>query len=316
MTREANSSSGELPPAGLRSILLAMPKIQSNGIQIEYEIFGDGPEPLLLIMGLGAQMILWDEEFCRRLADRGFRVIRFDNRDVGLSTHFEDLGVPNVAQMFADLQEGKPLASPYSVDDMADDTAGLLEALGIERAHVCGASMGGMIAQTLSYRHPQRVKSLISVMSSTGDPDLPQGKPEVMGLLFQPPPSHREGYIDYSATVWRAIGSPGFPFDEERVRERSGRHYDRNFDPGGVGRQMAAILAHGSRRERLGRVTAPTLVIHGKDDPLVPVEAGIATHEAIPGARLVVIEGMGHDFAPGAWPQLIDAISAHALEGV
>ena len=289
-----------------------MPQLRANGIEIEYETFGDGPESLLLIMGLGAQMILWDEAFCGQLANRGYRVIRFDNRDVGLSTHFPDLGVPDVAQMYQDALERKPLEAPYLLDDMADDTAGLLDALGIPAAHVCGASMGGMIAQALAYRHPGRVKSLISVMSSTGDPGLPQGKPEALGLLFQPPPSHREGYLDYSAMVWRAIGSPGFPFDEERVRERSGRHYDRSFDPTGVGRQMAAILASGDRTAALGNVSAPTLVIHGREDPLVPLAAGEATRDAIPGAELLVVEGMGHDFPPGAWPQLVDAIAGHA----
>jgi len=289
-----------------------MPQVHANGIQIEYDTFGEGPEPLLLIMGLGAQMILWDEAFCGQLAERGFRVVRFDNRDVGLSTHFPELGVPDVAQMYQDALESKPLEAPYLLNDMADDVAGLLDALGLESAHVCGASMGGMIAQALAYRHPQRMKSLVSVMSSTGDPGLPQGKPEALGLLFQPPPSDRDGYVDYSAKVWRTIGSPGFPFDEVRVRERSGRHYDRSFDPSGVGRQMAAVLASGNRTDALAGVSAPTLVIHGREDPLVPLAAGEATRDAISGAELLVVDGMGHDFPPAAWPQLVAAIADHA----
>ncbi len=293
-----------------------MAKVQANGIEIEYESFGDGDETLLLIMGLGAQMILWDEVFCGLLAARGLRVIRFDNRDVGLSTHFDAAGVPNVVEMMGQLAKGELPESPYTVDDMADDSAALLDALGVDRAHVCGASMGGMIAQTMAFRHPARTKSLVSVMSSTGDPSLPQGKPEVMALLAQAPPTDRAGYVDYSVNMWRTVGSPGFEFDEAATRERSGRHFDRNFDPGGVGRQLAAVFAHGDRTERLAAVRAPTLVIHGTADPLVPVEAGAATHAAIPGAEILLIEGMGHDFARGTWPQMVDAISGHALRSV
>ncbi len=290
-----------------------MAKVRANGIEIEYESFGEGDEVLLLIMGLGAQMILWDTEFCEQLAGRGLRVVRFDNRDVGLSTHFSDAGVPNIVQIMKELGEGKLPEAPYSLDDMADDTAALLEALDVAPAHICGASMGGMIAQTVAIRHPDRVKSLVSVMSSTGDPALPTGKPEVMALLAQAPPSDRAGYVDYSVNMWRTVGSPGFPFDEEATRERSGRHYDRNFDPGGVGRQLAAVFAHGDRTPKLAAVRAPTLVIHGADDPLVPVDCGRATQAAIPGAELLEVAGMGHDFARGAWPQMVEAISGHAL---
>ena len=291
-----------------------MARADGNGIQIEYETFGDGEDTLVLIMGLGAQMILWDEAFCESLAARGLRVVRFDNRDVGLSTHFAELGLPNVVQMFGDLAAGKPLSSPYSLDDMADDTASLLDALGVERAHICGASMGGMIAQTLSYRHPDRVRSLTSIMSSTGNPELPQGKPEVMGLLLQAPPTERDAYVEYAVNVWRAVGSPGFEFEEERVRARSARHFDRNFDPVGVGRQLAAVLAHGDRSEALANVKAPALVIHGIDDPLVPVVCGEATRDAIPGSKWLAVPGMGHDFPRGAWPILVDAIAAHAAD--
>ena len=290
-----------------------MAKVHANGIEIEYESFGDGDEVLLLIMGLGAQMILWDSEFCEQLAGRGLRVIRYDNRDVGLSTHFEAAGVPNVVQIMSELAKGNLPESAYSVDDMADDAAALLGAIGVGSAHICGASMGGMIAQTVAIRHPDKVKSLVSVMSSTGDPALPTGKPEVMALLAQAPPTDRDGYIDYSVNMWRTVGSPGFPFDEDATRERSGRHYDRNFDPGGVGRQLAAVFAHGDRTPKLAGVRIPTLVIHGNDDPLVPVECGRATQAAIPGAEMREIAGMGHDFARGTWPQMVDAISGHAL---
>lgn len=288
-----------------------MARVQANGIEIEYESFGDGEEALVLVMGLGAQMILWDEAFCEALAARGPRVIRFDNRDVGKSSHFAELGVPNVVQMFTDLAEGKELSSPYSIDDMADDVAGLLAALGIAKAHLCGASMGGMIAQTFAYKHPERLKSLTSIMSSTGNPALPQGKPEAMSLLFQPPPSDRDGYIDYATNVWKAISGPGFEFEEERVRERSRRHFDRSFDPGGVGRQLAAAVAHGDRTPFLSDVKVPTLVVHGDADPLVPLECGLATQDAISKAELLVIEGMGHDFPRDAWPRLVDAIIGH-----
>jgi pimeloyl-ACP methyl ester carboxylesterase len=290
-----------------------MAKVSANGIEIEYESFGSSDEVLVLVMGLGAQMILWDREFCEQLASHGLRVIRFDNRDVGLSTHFESAGVPNVVQMMGELAEGKLPESPYSLDDMADDTAGLIDGLGIGPAHVCGASMGGMIAQTVAFRHPDKVKSLTSVMSTTGDPKLPQGKPEVMALLAKAPPADRAGYIDYAVEMWSTVGSPGFAFDEAATRERSGRHYDRNFDPGGVGRQLAAVFSHGDRTERLAGVRAPTLVIHGADDPLVPVEAGRATQAAIAGAELLEIAGMGHDFSRGTWPQMVEAVAGHAL---
>jgi pimeloyl-ACP methyl ester carboxylesterase len=288
-----------------------MPRVRANRIEIEYEAFGDrGAEPLLLIMGLGAQMVLWHEDFCRLLAERGHFVVRFDNRDVGLSTKFAHAGVPDVLQMMVDARMGKPVAAPYSLDDMADDTAGLLAALGIERAHVCGASMGGMIAQTLAIRHPERVKSLVSIMSTTGHPDLPPPRPEVAAVLVGPMPTGRDSAIERGVSVFRAIGSPGFPFDEAAVRERAALQYDRCFHPEGQVRQLAAILAAGSRRERLSQVRVPTLVIHGADDPLVPLEGGRDTAEAIPGAELMIIEGMGHDQPRPLWPRVVERIAA------
>ncbi len=290
-----------------------MPKIQANGIELEYETFGDASaEPLLLIMGLGGQLTLWHEDLCGALAERGYFVIRYDNRDVGLSTRFDEAGVPNMIELVMAQAQGKTPESPYSVDDMADDAAGLLDGLGIDSAHVCGASMGGMIAQTLAMRHPARVRSLVSIMSTTGDPGLPQAKPEVMAKLAAAPPPDRAAAIEQSVDTWRTIGSPGFEFDEEFIRERSTRDYDRSYTPDGTARQAAAIIAHGSRREGLTRLDLPTLVIHGADDPLVPVEGGKDTADAIPGAELLIFDGMGHDMPIALHGQLADAIAGTA----
>ncbi len=287
-----------------------MPQAKANGIQLEYETFGRaGDPPLLLIMGLGAQMVLWDEEFCEALAERRHYVVRFDNRDVGLSTKLDHKGIPNVLAM---MQPGADRSSaPYTLDDMADDAAGLLDALRMESAHVVGASMGGMIAQTVAYRHAPRVRSLVSIMSSTGNPALPPAKPEAMAVLMTPRPLDRESNVEASVKAARVIGSPGFPFDEARVRRRAAMMYDRSFAPLGIARQMAAIFAHGNRAPRLAAVKAPTLVIHGLADPLVPVEGGRDTAKSIPGAALLEIEGMGHDLPPALWTRLADAIASH-----
>ncbi|HEU4428301.1 MAG TPA: alpha/beta fold hydrolase [Myxococcota bacterium] len=287
-----------------------MPQAKANGIQLEYDTFGRASDaPLLLIMGLGAQMVLWDEEFCDLLAQRGHYVVRFDNRDVGLSTKFDHKGVPNVVAM---MQPGADRSSaPYTLDDMADDAAGLLGALGVESAHIVGASMGGMIAQTVAYRHAPKTRSLVSIMSSTGNPALPQAKPEAMAVLMTPRPPDRASNVEASVLAARVIGSPGYPADETRVRQRAGMMFDRAFTPLGTVRQMAAIFAHGSRVKRLAAVTAPTLVIHGVADPLVPLEGGRDTAKSIPGAQLLEIEGMGHDLPPGLWVRLADAIAAH-----
>lgn len=289
-----------------------MAHVKANGIRIEYDTFGDGSSPpLLLIMGLAAQMILWDEEFCRQLAAKKCSVIRFDNRDVGLSTKFDDAGMPNVMKAMTAAMQGKKIDSPYTLDDMADDSVGLLDALGIDRAHICGASMGGMIAQTIAIRHPERVATLTSIMSSTGDPNLPRAKPEIMSILFTPPPMERAANIEHGIMMWRTISGPGFSFDEDWTRARVARSYDRCFHPQGVARQLVAIMAHGDRTPALKAVTAPTLVIHGADDPLVPVECGTATAEAIPGSSLLIIDGMGHSLPVEAWPRITDAVAAH-----
>ena len=285
---------------------------ETNGIEIQYETFGDsGGDPLLLIMGLGGQMTLWDPEFCELLAGHGHRVIRFDNRDVGLSTKFDDAGLPDLPQLMLAVMQGQPTESPYSLDDMADDAAGLLDHLGIERAHVVGASMGGMIAQIAAIRHPARLKTLTSIMSATGHPEQPQAKPEVMAKLIAPPPTDRGARIEQGVELWRVIGSPDH-FDEARIRERTGTDYDRCFYPDGTARQMAAIVAHGNREDALAELDVPTLVIHGDIDPLVPVGCGRRTAEAIRGAELLIVEGMGHDMPVALHDRLAGAITEHA----
>jgi pimeloyl-ACP methyl ester carboxylesterase len=289
-----------------------MPRAVANGIELEYEVFGDEHQPpVVLIMGFASQMIVWDEGFCRALAHRGLRVIRFDNRDVGLSTKVDHLGTVNLGAALIAQRLGRPIAPPYTLDDMADDVAGLLDWLGLASAHVCGASMGGMIAQTLAFRRPERVRSLTSIMSTTGDPALPQAELRARGVLLEPAPADREGYAEHAVKVWRTLGSPGFPFDQERVRERGRRAYDRGIFPKGIVRQLTAIIAHGSRRERLRGVVAPTLVIHGEDDPLIPLGGGQDTAHWIDGARLVTIPGMGHDLPLEVWPLVVDEISRH-----
>jgi pimeloyl-ACP methyl ester carboxylesterase len=281
-----------------------MPRAHANGIELEYETFGDRTRPaLLLIMGLGVQMLGWDENFCKQLADRGFYVIRFDNRDVGLSTHTEG-PVPNVLQLLAQDYS----SATYTLDDMADDAAGLLDELGIAAAHVVGASMGGMIGQTLACKHPDRVLSLTSIMSTTGNAEVGQPKPEALPALITPMPADRAGYIDAAVSTFKVIGSPGYPPDEERLRDLISRSYDRSYNPVGFLRQLAGILASGDRTDAVCSIKAPTLVIHGEDDPLIVKSGGEATAAAIPGAKLVVIPGMGHDLPPELWPQFIDEI--------
>jgi pimeloyl-ACP methyl ester carboxylesterase len=255
-------------------------------------------------------MILWEEEFCEGLAARGRHVIRFDNRDCGLSTKLDHLGIPDLAALLPALASGAPVKAPYLLSNMADDTAALLDGLGLEAAHVVGASMGGMIAQTLALQHPTRVRSLTSIMSTTGRPGLPGPTPDAQRVLLTPAPADREGNIARGVETWRVIGGT-YPFDEEKVRQRAGRAYDRCFAPQGMARQLAAILASGSRAEALGSLSTPTLVIHGECDPLVPLACGRDTAAAVPGAELIVIPGMGHDMPREIWPLLTDAIVKH-----
>jgi pimeloyl-ACP methyl ester carboxylesterase len=290
-----------------------MPFLHANGLNIAYDEFGErGAPPLLLIMGLGSQMIFWREDFCRALAARGFRVIRFDNRDVGLSTHFDSAGMPNVMLIAAAAATGRPAQVPYLLSDMAADTAGVLDALDIPRAHIVGTSMGGMVAQALAINHPTRVRSLTCLMSSTGNPTLPPPRPEVLAVLLAPPPTTREEAIERGVLTYRTIGSPGFPFNEAEVRSIVTQSYDRCYDPVGTARQLAAIMASGSRIEALRRLDVPTLVIHGREDPMVAFAAGEELAATIPSAEFLPIDGMGHDQPRPLWPRLIDAVTALA----
>jgi pimeloyl-ACP methyl ester carboxylesterase len=290
-----------------------MPKMTANGIEIEYETFGQpSSRPLLLITGLGGQMIHWDDDLCRDLAERDHYVIRYDNRDTGLSTKFDDTGMPRLGEIIGKMMQGEKVEPPYTMDDMADDAAGLLDALGIPKAHICGMSMGGMIAQTVVLRHPSRVLSLISIYSTTGNPKIPQPKPEVIGILIAPPPKEREAYVEHMLGVFKALAGSRFPPDEKWTRRIMAESYDRSFYPRGMGRQFLAILTQIDRSPYLASVKVPALVVHGTDDPLVSVEGGKDTAKAIPGAQLLLIEGMGHDLPHGgAWPQIVMTIAAH-----
>ena len=286
-------------------------KIDANGISITYDTFGhSGHPPLLLVMGLGAQMTAWDDEFCAQLAAENLYVIRYDNRDVGLSSHFDDQGVPDMQQLVADMMAGNTPNIAYTLDDMAADGIGLLTALGIDQAHVCGASLGGMIVQTMAINHPDRVLTMTSIMSTTGNPGLPTASPEAMAALTSERADNVEQAMDRAVAVAKVIGSPGFPQDEARTRAKAKASFERSFYPDGVARQMAAIVAHGDRRSGLGQLKLPTLVIHGTDDPLVPVTGGIDTHENIEGAELMLIEGMGHDLPRETWNQIVGGIAS------
>ena len=280
-----------------------MPRAKSNGIELEYDTFGkEGDPPLLLIMGFSAQMTAWDEAFCRLIADEGYRVIRFDNRDVGLSSRIDGPD-PDLAAVMG----GDTSSAAYTLDDMADDAAGLLDALGIAEAHIVGASMGGMIAQLVATRHPSKTRTLCSIMSTTGDRSVGQATPEAMAALMAPPPNNREEAIERGVNAGRVISSP-VHFNEAKSAKRAGEAYDRAFDPKGVQRQMVAIMASPDRTPALADVTAPTLVIHGASDPLVTVSGGEATAKAVPGAELRVFADMGHDLPEPLWPEIVDAI--------
>jgi pimeloyl-ACP methyl ester carboxylesterase len=275
-----------------------------NGIELVYETIGDPSDPpLLMVMGLGMQLIHWDRELCELLAARGFRVIRFDNRDAGLSTKI-DAPVPNLARGMA----GLPIDAPYLLKDMADDAFGLLDHLGVEGAHVIGASLGGMIAQTMAILRPERVLSLVSLMSTTGERRAGRPRLRVLSVLIRRAPTEKRAYVEHFVRVFRMIGSKGFPTDESRVRRLAAASYERGHHPAGTGRQLAAILASGDRTERLRDLHVPTTVLHGKDDPLIPFRGGQATARAIPGAKLIAIPGMGHDLPPEVWPQVVEAV--------
>lgn len=286
---------------------------RANGIDICYDIFGDPQaEPLLLIMGLGGQMLIWDDEFCAQLAARGFRVIRFDNRDIGQSSKMHGGKRLTPFELLKLRFFQIPVSAPYRLIDMAKDTVGLMDALGLKSAHLVGASMGGMIAQEVALSFPERVRSLTSIMSTTGNPRLPPPSREVAMMLMMPAPKTKEQYIERFARTWKMLRAGSFPEDEARDRALAERCFARGINAQGVGRQLRAILASGSRKPRLHQVTAPTLVIHGTRDPLVHPAGGRDTADSIPNARLLMIEGMGHAMPIRMWPQLIDAIATHA----
>ena len=292
-----------------------MPVLKVNGIDIAYETAGDPRNtPMLLIMGLGMQLIAWPDDLVEGLVDLGFYVVRLDNRDSGLSQKFEHAGSPNLALAFLKTLVRWPLKSAYTLEDMAGDAAGLLSALGIGKAHIVGASMGGMIAQVLAARYPDRVLSLTSIMSSSGKRGLPGPTAEARAVLFKRPanPKDFDSLVTHAANTFRVIGSPAYPTPDKQLRERMARAIRRSVCPAGVARQMVAIAASGDRSELLRTIAAPTLVIHGAADPLVPLACGEDTARKVPGARLEVIEGMGHDLPPQLIERLLALIDAHA----
>jgi pimeloyl-ACP methyl ester carboxylesterase len=286
-------------------------RVKANGIEIEYETLGAKGNPaILLIMGLGAQLTLWSDAFCEGLAAKGFYVVRFDNRDCGLSTDFDSWGQADLPAAIMKLMTGKKVEAPYLVGDMAADAVGLVEALGLERAHMIGASMGGMIAQVAAAKYPARTRSLVSIMSTSSRPGLPQGKPEaIKATLERPATSDRETMVRHYMMLRRTIGSRAYPESDAEMRRLVERNIDRRYYPAGVGRQYLAILASGDRVDLLRTVKVPTLVIHGADDPLLPQEGGRDVAALVPGAQLEIYPGMGHDLPTALTPRLVDRIA-------
>jgi len=290
-------------------------QIGANGITLEVEDHGSpSGEPLVLIMGLGMQLIAWHEDFVQSLVSRGFRVIRFDNRDIGLSHSFDHLGDPNLALEALRHTMGLPVRSVYSLADMARDTVGVLDALGLRDAHVCGASMGGMVAQQLAVRHPKRVKSLTLMMTSSGSRRLPGPSLRVRGAMLSRPadPKSFDSIVAHYVGLYKLIGSPAYPSDDDYLTRRLGLSVKRSYRPRGTARQMTAIAADGDRSPLLSQIRVPTQVLHGTADPLVPVAAGRDLAARIPGARMDLIEGMGHDLPVALWPRFVDGIGAAA----
>lgn len=280
----------------------------STGVELEYEVFGDAHAPtIVLVMGFSMQLLGWDPRFCTRLAERGYRVVRFDNRDVGLSTKLSHAGVPD----FLRAMGGDRSAAPYAIEDMADDLDALIVALGVPAAHVVGVSMGGFIVQEAAIRHPGRVLSLASIMSSTGDRAVGHSSAEAIAVVMSPSPTEREEALDHALRIWRVIGTPA-AYDDAKLRARAAESWDRCHDAAGVSRQAAAIVTQRDRTADLGKVKAPAVVIHGAIDPLIDPSGGEATASAIPGARLVVVPGMGHDVPEMFWPAILDAIVDNA----
>ncbi|MGU3479325.1 alpha/beta fold hydrolase [Methylobacterium sp. D48H] len=288
----------------------------ANGIILAYDSFGDeAAETILLIAGLGTQMIRWTDPFCRELVSRGFRVVRFDNRDTGCSTHFTEHGAMDLASLASALTEGRRPKLAYTLDDMASDALGLLDALAIHRAHIVGRSMGGMIAQIVASEHPSRALSLTSIMSTTGNPGLPPAAPEAMTMMMHPAPDHavdEAGFLNHGVAFARHIAGTAQPFDEKDCRAHLLEEVRRGRAPGGFGRQFAAVAMAGDRRSRLAAITAPTLVVHGTEDPLFPPACGEDTAASIPDAEMMLIPGMGHDLPPSLYKVIADAIERTA----
>ncbi|MBT3178881.1 MAG: alpha/beta hydrolase [Desulfobacula sp.] len=273
-----------------------MPNIDTKRIKIEYEQFGGSSNPtLLLISGLGGQMHYWPSEFCSRIADNGFRVIRFDNRDTGFSSKIDSLNLDEARQLIGKLFAGEKAPVPYSIEDMANDAIGVLDALDIQKAHICGMSMGGFISQTLAINYPDRALSLISIYSNPGNSHEYMPTQKVMEATFNPPPEEREAYIDNRTELFQLICGTGRPFDEEFYRKMFAKSYDRCFYPDGTARQYLAVMTQKDRRDDLAVLSIPTLIIHGDEDPMIPPVAGEATAKAIPNSDLKIIKGMGHD---------------------
>lgn len=294
-----------------------MSKARANGLELEYETFGrPNNSPLVLVMGLGAQMIAWPEALCEGLADKGFYVIRFDNRDSGRSTWLNHLGIPDVAAMYSAAEAGEAVDSPYSLADMAADTIALLDALDLPDAHIAGGSMGGMIAQICAAGYPDRVRSMTSIMSTSGRRQLPPGEPEAMSAIVTPPdnPEDRESIIETDVRALQIISGTGYPLSREYARDLAARSYERGYNLAGTARQFAAILADGSRARLLQRIQRPSLVVHGDHDPLIPPAAGEDTAALIPGAELRMIRGMGHHIAAEIIPELIDHLTRHCTD--
>jgi len=287
--------------------------VEANGIHLAYETFGNPADPpMLLVMGLGMQMLAWDELFCERLAMQGFWVIRFDNRDIGRSTILNSAGTPGIWQMlFAGLFH-RPLSSPYLLRDMAADTLGLMDALDIRSAHVVGASMGGMIAQEMAIRHSSRLLTMTSVMSTTGDTRLPNARLKIRLQLLKRSPVEKHAYEEHIVSLFKLLNGSYYPFGETRYRRLAVNIFKRGLHPDGIARQLAAVIASGSRKDKLGDVKTPTLVIHGDADPLIPAAHGHATADAIPGSTLHIVHGMGHTMPEAVWPEIIDTIAGHA----
>ena len=282
-------------------------------IEVEYDTFGSPSDPpVLLVMGFTAQMTGWEEGFCRAIAERGRFVIRFDNRDCGLSTKLDGVTVdmPTFLEALLTGDPSKVPSAPYALADFADDAFGLLTHLGIESAHIVGASMGGMIVQTMAIARPERVRTMTSIMSTTGEPEYGQGTPEAMGALLAPPPADRTAYIEQAASLW-SVWSSKTLFDPAKAKVRAAEGYDRSYYPEGAPRQLAAIISSGSRADGLRSLTVPTLVIHGLDDALITPSGGERTAALVPGAQLMLVEQMGHDMPEPLWPQLVDALVKH-----